>query len=332
MNMKSWLANLPASRKPMPILSFPSSQLLGVSVYDLTHSAHLQSEGMKKIAERTDAAAAVSMMDLSVEAEAFGCEIIAAENEIPTVIGALITDQEEAEALEIPPVGAARTGIYIKAAQGAKQMLQDRPVLAGIIGPFSLAGRLMDVSEALVNCIAEPDLVHTALKKTTAFLIEYAKAYKAAGIDGIVMAEPLSGLLSPELEAEFSAPYVSEIISAVQDDEFIVIYHNCGPNTPHMTQSISNNGASAFHFGDAVDLSLMLEKMPKDKPVCGNISPSAEFLNGTPKSIYSATSQLLEKCGKYENFVLSSGCDIPPASSWDNIDAFFKAAADFNKK
>ena len=99
-----------------------------------------------------------------------------------------------------------------------------------------------------------------------------------------------------------------------------------------MTQSISNNGASAFHFGDAVDLSLMLEKMPKDKPVCGNISPSAEFLNGTPKSIYSATSQLLEKCGKYENFVLSSGCDIPPASSWDNIDAFFKAAADFNKK
>lgn len=332
MNMKSWLTNLAASKKPMPILSFPSTQLLGVSVYELTHSAKLQSDGMKKVADFTDAAAAVSMMDLSVEAEAFGCEIKAAQNEIPTVIRALITDEEEALALEIPKVGAARTGIYIKAAKDAKKMITDRPVLAGIIGPFSLAGRLMDVSEALVNCISEPDLVHIALKKATSFLIEYAMAYKTAGIDGLIMAEPLSGLLSPALEAEFSAPYVSEIIKAVQDEQFIIIYHNCGPNTPHMIPSISNNGASAYHFGDAVDLSVMLEKMPVEKPVCGNISPSAEFLNGTPESIYRATSELIEKCNKYANFVLSSGCDIPPASSWDNIKAFFRAASDHYSK
>lgn len=332
MNMKSWLANLAVSKKPMPILSFPSSTLLGVSVYELTHSAQLQTEGMKAVADRTNAAAAVSMMDLSVEAEAFGCEIKAAENEIPTVIGALITSEEEAEALEIPPIGAARTGMYIEAAKNAKAEISDRPVLAGIIGPFSLAGRLMDVSEALVNCIAEPDMVHITLKKATAFLIEYAKAYKAAGIDGIVMAEPLSGLLSPELEAEFSAPYVKDIIRAVQDEGFIVIYHNCGPNTPHMTESIAGNGASAYHFGDAVDLSVMLEKMPKDKPVCGNISPSAEFLNGTPESMYRATTELLTKCGEHKNFVLSSGCDIPPACSWDTIGAFFKAAADYDAK
>lgn len=332
MNMKSWLADLAASKKPMPILSFPSSQLLGVSVYELTHSAELQSGGMKAVADRTDAAAAVSMMDLSVEAEAFGCQIMAAENEIPTVIGALITCEEEAEALEIPEIGAARTGIYIEAAKNAKAMITDRPVLAGIIGPFSLAGRLMDVSEALANCIAEPDTVHIALKKTTAFLIEYAKAYKVAGVDGIVMAEPLSGLLSPELEAEFSAPYVRDIISAVQDEEFAVIYHNCGPNTPHMTESIAGSGAWAYHFGDAVDLSVLLEKMPGDKPICGNISPSAEFLNGTPESIYRATSGLLAKCGGYKNFVLSSGCDIPPEASWDNIGAFFKAASDYYSK
>ena len=330
MNMNEWIKGLATSKKPMPILSFPSAQLLGVSVYELTHSAELQAEGMLKVAQRTDAAAAVSMMDLSVESEAFGCQIKALEDEVPTVIGALITDEDEAEELEVPEVGAARTGMYIEAVRLAKQKITDRPVLAGIIGPFSLAGRLMDVQEALVNCIVEPDFMHIALQKATAFLKEYAKAYKAAGADGIVMAEPLSGLLSPDQEEEFSAPYVKEIIEAVQDEEFAVVYHNCGPNTPLMTESFYANGASAYHFGDAIDLKEMLEKMPVDKPVCGNVSPSQQFLGGTPESMYQATKELLEKCSGHANFVLSSGCDIPPASSWENIDAFFKAAADFN--
>ena len=142
------------------------------------------------------------------------------------------------------------------------------------------------------------------------------------------MAEPLSGLLSPALEEEFSAPYVKQIIDAVQDDQFIVIYHNCGPNTPLMTESFIKNGAAAYHFGDAVSILDLLEKMPANVPVCGNISPSQEFLGGTPESIYKATSELIAACASYPNFVISSGCDIPPAAKWDNIRAFFRAAED----
>ena len=325
-NMKEWLSELAESRRPMPLLSFPSAQLVGSSVYTFTHDAGVQVEGIVKVAERTPAAAAVCMMDLSVEAEAFGCEILAEENEVPTVIGILISDEDEAEALRDPEVGDGRTQLYIDAAKGAKERITDRPVLAGIIGPFSLAGRLMDVSEALVNCIADEDFVHAALRKTTKFLIKYAQAYKDAGADGIVMAEPLAGLLSPALEAEFSAPYVKEIIDAVQDDSFIVIYHNCGPNTPLMTESLYANGAAAYHFGDAVNLVEIIEKMPSDKPVCGNISPSDQFSGGTPESMYAATKALIEACASHKNFVLSSGCDIPPTAKWENIDAFFAAA------
>ena len=327
--MKKWVMSLAESKKPLPILSFPSAKLLGVTVYQLTHDAKTQASGIIRVASETDSAAAVTMMDLSVEAEAFGCEIKADENEVPTVLGALITDEDEARALEAPEMGTARTGMFVEAAKLAKEAINDRPVLAGMIGPFSLAGRLMDVSEALVNCIAEPDFVHIALDKALEFLVSYAKAYKEAGLDGIVLAEPLSGLLSPDLEEEFSAPYVKKLIELVQDDDFIVIYHNCGPNVPLMTESLVSNGAAAYHFGDAVDLKEMLEKMPENIPVCGNISPSEQFLNGTPDSMKSAVTQLLEKCSVHRNFVLSSGCDIPPASSWENINAFFEASKDF---
>lgn len=336
MSKPKWLSELPASHKPIPFLSFPSASLLNVSVYRLTHDAALQADGIVRIAEETNSAFAVTMMDLSVEAEAFGATIQASEDEVPTVIGAMLSadddGEEGAEALAVPAVGTARTGLYVEAARMAKERIADRPVLAGIIGPFSLAGRLMDVSEALFNCICEPDFVHAVLKKATAFLKEYAAAYKAAGLDGIVMAEPLSGLLSPDLETEFSAPYVKEIVEAVQDENFVVIYHNCGPNTPLMTESIAGNGAAAFHFGDAVDLCDLLAKMPADAIVCGNISPSAQFVSGTPESMTQATTQLLEKASKYPNFVLSSGCDIPPSAKWENIRAFFRAAEDFYNK
>lgn len=326
LNMWDWLDALPKNGKPLPLLSFPSSQFIGASVYEITHNAAIQTCGILKVAEETNAAAAVCMMDLSLEAEAFGCTIIAEENEIPTVVGSLITDEEEANALEVPAVGSGRTGLYLEAARNAAEQITDRPVFAGIIGPFSLVGRLMDVSEALMNCITDEDFVLAALKKATAFLIAYAKAYKKAGVNGIVMAEPLSGLLSPALEKVFSAPYVKQIVDAVQDENFIVIYHNCGPNTPGMTESFAENGAAAYHFGDAVDLVQMLEKMPAEKPVCGNISPSAYFLAGTPESMTEAVHTLLNRCRTYPNFVLSSGCDIPPDAGWENIRAFFKAA------
>jgi len=324
--MQKWLRELPETRRPLPLLSFPSSQLIGASVYQITHDADIQTQGILRVAGETNAAAAVCMMDLSVEAEAFGCTVIAEENEIPTVVGTLITDEEEANALKIPAVGAGRTGLYIEAAGKAASQITDRPVLAGIIGPFSLAGRLMDVSEALMNCIAEEDFVIAALKKSTAFLIEYARAYKEAGANGLVMAEPLAGLLSPAHEEIFSAPYVKKIIDAVQDENFIVIYHNCGPNTPHMTESFAKNGAAAYHFGDAVDLVEILKTMPSDKPVCGNISPAGQFLAGTPVSMQKSVMTLREKCREYPNFVLSSGCDIPPDAKWENIHAFFEAA------
>lgn len=42
------------------------------------------------------------------------------------------------------------------------------------------------------------------------------------------MAEPLAGLLSPDLAEEFSAEYVKKIVEAVQTEEFLVVYHNCG--------------------------------------------------------------------------------------------------------
>ena len=122
---------------------------------------------------------------------------------------------------------------------------------------------------------------------------------------------------------------MKQIVEAVQDEQFIVVYHNCGDAVPRLVDDIVSCGAAAYHFGNAIDIKEMLEKMPDDVVVMGNIDPVSQFTNGTPESIYEATTALLKECSVHPNFVISSGCDIPPHAKWDNIDAFFRAVQDF---
>lgn len=331
-DMKKWVEELKNTKekKGFLVLSFPAIQKMGITVKELVSSSDLQAEAMKIVADSTpEALASVSMMDLSLEAEAFGSSVRFADDEVPTIIGSIVNSEEEAEALEIPEIGAGRTQIYVDAIEKAVKLIEDRPVFAGVIGPFSLAGRLMDVTEAMIYCYDEPNMVHTVLEKASGFLINYINAYKAAGANGVVMAEPLAGLLSPALEEEFSSAYVKKIVDATQTDDFIVIYHNCGNCTIQQIDSISKNGCKVLHFGNSIDMEEMLQKAPSELLIMGNLDPAGYFRNGTPDKVKEATKELLEKCSSYPNFIISSGCDIPPLSSWDNIQAFFDGVEEY---
>ena len=328
-NMSKWLSTANEKKLPFPILSFPGVQLTGVKVSELVKSGKKQAECMKAVANRWNALASVSLMDLSVEAEAFGSPVRFFEDEVPAVTAAIVTDEKSLEELAIPEVGTSRTSEYVTAIREAKMLISGKPVFGGAIGPFSLAGRLMDMTEIMVMCYEEPELVHAVLEKVTQFLIAYSTALKDAGADGIIMAEPAAGLLSPSLLAEFSAPYVKRIIQAVETELCVFVYHNCGNSTVQSIKHILDMGARALSFGNAIDLSEMLELVPGDILVMGNVDPAWQLRGGSPESVREATLNVLNKCAKHPNFILSSGCDIPPMSPLENIDAFFNAAREF---
>ncbi len=330
-NMTEWLENIKNDKhkKAFPILSFPAAQLMGITVKELISDSEKQAQGMKLIAERNDAYGSNSLMDLSVESECFGAEIFFSDDEIPTVKGQLISNYDEANALKIPEIGCGRTGIYSEAVRIAAASITDRPVFGCVIGPFSLSGRLLSVTEAMVMCYEEPETVHLLLKKASEFIVKYCLAFKAAGANGVALAEPLAGMLSPALSEEFSCAYVKKIVDAVQDENFVVIYHNCGNSTVYMIDNILKVGASAYHFGNAIKMSDMLPHIPADKIVMGNVDPAGQLRDGTPESVKAATLDILNVCAKYPNFVISSGCDIPPSAKWENIDVFYETVKGF---
>lgn len=312
-------------------MTHPGIELIGSTVLKAVTDGQTHADAICALNEAFPAAAVTAIMDLTVEAEAFGAEIRFAENEIPNVIGRLVGDADEVAALEVPSLDKGRVREYLKANRIVASRIQDKPVYGGCIGPFSLAGRLFDLSELMMAMYVEPETVTVLLDKCTAFLTSYVQAMKEAGISGVVMAEPAAGLISNDDFLQYCTAYVKQIIDAVQDDAFKVILHNCG-NTGHCTDAMVRSGAWALHFGNRADMVEALQACPGDLPVMGNIDPVGVLQQATPDQVYTAVSELLEKTAPYDNYILSSGCDVPPHTPIANIKAFYQALSDYNEK
>lgn len=306
-----------------PLMTYPGLQLTDKKVIDMVTSGEVQFSCIEALTKRYPQMPAIPMsMDLSLEAEAFGSKVSFSDNGIPTISERIIHDHSEIENLDTPLPDTPRIKEFIKAAQLAVNANFGKPVFTGCIGPYSLAGRLLDITEIMTGILMYPDEVHQLLRKTTKFIIAYLKELIKTGVNGVVMAEPAAGLLAEEECDGFSSAYIRQIVEAVQTDNFMVMLHNCG-HTETLIESMVNTGAAAFHFGNSVDMAGILPQIPANRVAFGNIDPVGVIKNGTPDSVVSEVKKLREATNGFSNFILSSGCDIPPGTSLENIDAFF---------
>ena len=333
MNMKKWITDVISNPKriAIPILTHPGIEMIGKTVLDAVTDGKVHAEAIIALNGRYPSAASTVIMDLTVEAEAFGCAINFYEDEVPAVSNRLVSNFEEVQQLTVPSLSAGRVPQYLLANQLTAGAITDKPVLGGCIGPYSLAGRLFDMTEIMVAIYTEPDTINLLLEKCTQFLTEYCRAIKAVGINGVIIAEPAAGLLSDDDCLQYSSLYVKQIVDTLQDDNFSMFLHNCG-NTGQCTQAMLYAGAHGYHFGNAMNMEEALKACPPDVLVMGNLDPVGVFKMSTPEQVKQAAKDLLEKTAGYKNFVLSSGCDVPPHTSLENIKAFYDALFEFNSK
>jgi uroporphyrinogen decarboxylase len=309
-------------RVALPVLTYPGGQLTGATVSELVHDPAKQVAAQVALHERFRTEAFQSSMDLSVEAEEFGAAIQFADEEVPAVVGRLVLDAEGVSALPVPPAGNRRSGVFLKTVEALKRGAGGMPVIGGCIGPFSLAGRLFGVSEALMATAAEPETVLALVEKSAAYLTGYVTRFRDAGADAVMMAEPTAGLMSPASVATFSSPFVLAIREAVETSDFQVILHNCGARMHHLQAKLAS-GAQVLHFGRPMDLVAAIDAVPGDVVIGGNLDPAEVFLKGNPRSVAAATSSLLSALSGKRNIFISSGCDIPYAAPLENLEAFF---------
>lgn len=318
-------------RLAIPIMTHPGIEIIGKTVNDAVTDGQTHADAIVALAEATPSDAATVIMDLTVEAEAFGAKLHFADNDVPSVAERLLHNMSEVENLPIPDLTAARVPQYLKANRLAAERINDRPVFAGCIGPYSLAGRLYDMTEIMMAIYVEPELAKALLEKCARFIGSYVKALKETGVDGVIMAEPAAGLLSNDDATHYSTHYIRPIVEAVQDDNFLFVLHNCG-NTGHCTQSMIDSGARALHFGNKCDMVEVLKQVPHDLIAMGNLDPVGVFKSASPEQVYVETSNLLSATADCDNFIISTGCDVPPGVSRENIAAFYQAVKNFNQQ
>ena len=320
-------------RLAAPLAGFPGCDILGVSlkVAQQNHGVHYNC--LDALVYQLKPDAAFMMMDLSVEANALGLQVRFPIHESSTVEHHPVQALEDLDKFRyINILQDARIRSYIHTIEMMKTGLSDN-VLVGayIIGPVTLAGLLGGAEQIAMDSIMAPEKLDALCRFSTGIILEYARALVNAGADLLCVLEPTAVILGPRQFEQFSAAYVRHIIESYRYAGIDTIYHICG-NTMHLVEAMADSGVTAISLDSpetGVDMVRAAQIAGPEVVVMGNINPTAVMLDGSPDDVRRACSTLLEQMRPFPNFLLSTGCDLPPGVPLENMQAFMETAREF---
>ncbi|MFA5291508.1 MAG: uroporphyrinogen decarboxylase family protein [Phycisphaerae bacterium] len=320
-------------RLAAPLVGFPGCDLLNMSIKVAQQNYGMHYNCIEALVSQLKPDAAFMMMDLSVEANALGLPVRFPTHESSTVEHHPINNVDDLDYLRrINILHDARIQSYIKTIEMMKLGLPDN-VLVGayVIGPVTLAGLLEGAQQVAMDSILDPEKLDELCKFSTSIIIEYARSLVNAGADMICILEPTGVILGPQQFERFSGQYVNHILQIYRYAGVDTIYHICG-NTMHLIDGMVKSGVGALSVDSpetGVNIVKMLEKVPQKVVVIGNVNPTKIMKDGSPELVAETTKDLLEKTAKYPNFILSTGCDLPPGTPLKNMQVFMETARNF---
>ena len=88
-------------------------------------------------------------------------------------------------------------------------------------------------------------------------------------------------------------------------------------------------GVQALSLDALVDMPKIAPQVPSDIVLIGNVNPVSTLLQADPPTVRRKTQELMAAMADYDNFVISTGCDLPAETPIENIIAFVEAAREF---
>lgn len=146
-------------------------------------------------------------------------------------------------------------------------------------------------------------------------------------VDFVFLLEPTAALLTPELDEVFVGPFIQKVIDAL---DVPVILHVCGQTTK-LIPSFLKNDIQGLSLDSDVDFVKISPLIPDDVVLIGNLNPASIMLQSDADTVYRSTADMLLKMKMHPNFIASTGCDVPPNTSWTNLVAFNQAVRDYRK-
>jgi len=261
-------------------------------------------------------------VDMSLEAEACGCQVHYDDFHVPSVVTHPVKKIDDLTGLKVPdPYRDGRMPVFLEAMRMMKKnytMLK----IGTVCGPFTLAMSLAG-TDILMDTIKNQQKVHVILEYCEKVIVRYAQALIKAGADMLLIAEPAGSQLSSSTYEGFSLPYTKKIINSLKRP---CVLHICG-KAGHLVPKMCLSGAASLSLDD-VDMNQVIKNVPHNIVVTGNISP-LKFSRSSPEVIKNQTINLLESTKTRKEFLAAPGCDLPPETPLENVTAFIEAAINF---
>lgn len=274
---------------------------------------------------------AVVPFDMGVEAEALGAEVNfyphRADVVYPTISKKLAEKVEELD-IRVPSdlTKAGRIPLVMEAIHYLKEEVGDQVAIgAWVLGPYTLAGQLVDISDLAKMAFKETEMVHEVLDALAKILIEISRIYRQAGADYITIREMGAGpdILSPRMFKTLIKPHLEQILNAIDSPK---ILHICG-DTDSVVDQMTLCGADAISVDQKNHVAESRKKAGSDMLILGNFDPFEVIVQGKPEDVDNAVKEVIANGVD----AVWPGCDIWPTVPKENMEALMVATRKYGK-
>jgi [methyl-Co(III) methanol-specific corrinoid protein]:coenzyme M methyltransferase len=274
---------------------------------------------------------AVVPFDMGIEAEALGAGV----NFYPThtdvlypTISKKVAEKVEDLDIRVPSdlAKAERIPLVVEAIRLLKKEVGDQVAIGSwVLGPYTLAGQLVDIGDLAKMAVKKPDMVNKALDTLAGVLIEMSGIYREAGADYITIREMGAGpdILSPRIFRSLIRPHLEKVFAAIESPK---ILHICG-DTNSIVEQMALCGADAISVDQKNDVAESRKEVGPDMFILGNIDPYGVVVKGKPDDVENAVKDAIDNGVN----AIWPGCDIFPTVPRENMEALMAATQKYGK-
>jgi len=296
---------------------------------------HVDAHKMASMAASTfqlfDFECAVVPFDMGVEAEALGAGVNFYSTHTDVVyptISKKVAEKVEDLDLRVPPdlAKAARIPLVVEAIRLLKEEVADQVAVgAWVLGPYTLAGQLVDIGDLAKMAFKKTDMVHGVLDTLAGVLIEISRIYRNAGADYMTIREMGAGpdILSPRMFKILIRPHLEQIFTAIDSPK---ILHICG-STDSIVDQMALCGADALSVDQKNNAAESRKKLGNEILLLGNFDPYGTLVQMDPSQV----EQVIKKCIDDGVDGVWPGCDLWPELKKENMEALMTAMQKYGK-
>jgi uroporphyrinogen decarboxylase len=284
-----------------------------------------------KALERYGYDAVFAFMDLNIETEALGSRLVYRSGNYPYVDSHAFSSNTNLQDAPIPdPFTSGRMPELLEAVTILRREVGNEVlVVSGVLGPMTLATQLVGMETALYLAIDDPEGFERLLDFSTEVIIRFGTAQIETGAHVPLVFDPSASgaVIPPQFFKEIVLPRLKRVFAAFNAAGSLANWlHAAGP-IASILPLLSETGADILNFDYCVDPSEVINKAPS---LCcnGNLKP-LDFEEASPEKISSDSIRLQNLFADRGGYILSSGCEIPPESRPENVEAMVRATREW---